>query len=80
MLSNLLHTRLAWVTSVYHIPNYYLQSRVYLYLVPLLLHRISNLLKFIAALFDKCLLIVKRSWPRGRDVRHQFSRSQVRSQ
>ena len=80
MLSNLLHNKLVWVPSVFYIPNYYLLSCVYLFLVPLLLHRIFNLLEYKAALFEQCLLIVKRSWPRGQGVRHQFSWSQVRSQ
>ena len=37
--------------SVFLVPNYYLQNCVYLYLVPLLLHGIGNLLAYVAALF-----------------------------
>ena len=36
--------------SVCYVPNYYWQSCVYLYLVPLLLNRIGNLLAHVAAL------------------------------
>ena len=36
--------------SFFYIPTYYLQNCVYLYLVPLLLHRICNLLAYVAAL------------------------------
>ena len=49
--SNLLQARLWWMPSVCYIPSYYLQNCVYLYLVPLLLHGIGNLLAYKAALF-----------------------------
>ena len=39
MLCDLLHAKLVWMPSVCHIPNYYLQNCVYLYLVPHLLIR-----------------------------------------
>ena len=37
--------------SVCYIPDYYLQNCVYLYFVPFLLHRIGNLLAYVAAFF-----------------------------
>ena len=51
MLSNLLHAKLAWMPSVYYIPNCYMQKCVYFYLVTLLLNRIGDLLAYVAAIF-----------------------------
>ena len=54
--------------TVCYIPNLYWQNCVYLYLVPLLLHNIGNLLAYVAALFETSfVLIVERSWPRDQD-------------
>ena len=50
MLSDLVHAKLVWMPSVCYIPNYYMLNCVYLYLVPLLLNGIDNLL-YAAALF-----------------------------
>ena len=51
MRSNLLYAKLVWMPSVCYIPSYYIQSYVYSYLVPLLLHRIGNLFALVAVLF-----------------------------
>ena len=50
MLSNLLFAKSVWMPSVCYIPNYKSQNSVYLFLAPLLLHRIANLLAYVAAL------------------------------
>ena len=50
MFSDLLHAKLVWMLSVCCIPNYYSQNCSVLYLVLLLLHRIGNLLAYVASL------------------------------
>ena len=67
MLSHLLQAKLVWMPSVCYIPKYNLQNCVYLCLVPFLLHRIPNLLAYVAAFFvtSVCLLLSVR----GREVR-----------
>ena len=50
-----LHAKLVWMPSVCYIPNYYLQSWVYLFFAPLLLHVIEILLAYVAALFVTCV-------------------------
>ena len=64
MFCELLHAKLVWMPSVCFIPIYYLQSWVYLYLVPLLLNRFDNLLAYVAALFmtSVFLLLSLRGW------------------
>ena len=51
MFCGLLHVKLVWMPSVCYNPNYYLQNRVYLYLVPLFLNEIGNLLVYVGVLF-----------------------------
>ena len=50
MLCDLLHAKLEWLLQFVYIPNYYLQNCAYLFLVPLLLKGIGNLLAYVAAL------------------------------
>ena len=50
MLSIILHAKTAWMPSICYILNYYIPKSVYLYLLPLLLHSIGNLLAYAAAL------------------------------
>ena len=51
MLCDFSHAKLVWMPSVCYFPNYYLQIVVYLYLVPLMLNGIGNILAYVAALF-----------------------------
>ena len=50
IFSNFLHTKLECMPSVFHNLKVYMRSCVYLYLLPLLLHSIGNLLAYVAAL------------------------------
>ena len=64
MLCDLLQAKLVWMPSVCYTPNYYLQNCIYLYLVPLLLNRIGNLLAYVAALLvtSVCRWLSLRGW------------------
>ena len=66
MLCDFLREKLVWMPSVCYIPNYYLQNCVYMYLVPLLLNGIGNLLAYEAALFmtSVCRWLSVRGWIR----------------
>ena len=44
------NVKFVWMPSVCYVPNYNTQNSVYLYLVPLVLHCIGNLLAYVAAL------------------------------
>ena len=57
--------KIVCVPSVCYISNDYLQNCVYLYSVPLLQHSIGSLFADVADFCDKCLSVVKSSWPRG---------------
>ena len=67
MISYLFYSKLVWMLPACYIPKYYLQSCVYLYLVPILPHRIGNLLAYIAALF--VAKFCNLSTVRGEDAR-----------
>ena len=60
MLSNSIHAKLVWRPSVCYFPIYYMQNCDNLYLVPLLLHRICNLLACAAVLFVACVSKLSR--------------------
>ena len=64
MLCDLLYAK-RYMHSVCYISNDYLQNCVYLYSVPLLQHSIGSLFADVADFCDKCLSVVKSSWPRG---------------
>ena len=55
---------------VSYVANYYMQNCVYLYLVPLLLYGIGNLLAYVAALFVArvCNLSVLVAQMRGKET------------
>ena len=63
----LVHFQLVWIPSVCYIQNYYMLGCVYLYFMPLFLHRLGNLLAYVAALFVASLS--KLSTARGTDAR-----------